>query len=79
MAHSRTAFKKTDRHNITEILLKIADINLSLMQILASDIIQGYVLKQMLIRTVNADNLMSITVSIPLYNICTHYVSGDRN
>jgi hypothetical protein len=60
--------KKTDRHNITEILLKIADINLNLMQILASDKIQEYVLKQMLIRTVKANNLMDITVYIPLYN-----------
>jgi hypothetical protein len=32
------------------------------------DKIQEYALKQMLIRTVNADNLMGITVSIPLYN-----------
>ena len=60
--------QKTDRHNITEILLKIADINLNLMQILASDKIQEYVLKQMLIRTVKANNLMDITVYIPLYN-----------
>ena len=60
--------KKTDRHNITEILLKIADINLSLMQILASKNIQEYVQKQMLIRTVKANNLMDITVSIPFYN-----------
>ena len=36
--------KKADSHNITEILLKIADINLNLMQILASYIIQEYVL-----------------------------------
>jgi hypothetical protein len=36
------------------------------MQILASDIIQEYVLKQMLIRTVNADNLMSVKSSTEL-------------
>ena len=60
--------KKTDRHNITEILLKIADINLNLMQILTSDKIQKYVLKQMFIRTVKANNVLNITVSIPFYS-----------
>ena len=66
--YSGILHQKTGRHNIAEILLKIADINLSLMQILASDIIQEYVLKQMLIRTLKANNLMDITVSIPFYN-----------
>jgi hypothetical protein len=47
--YSVSPHKKTDRHNITERLLKIADNNLNLMQILASDKIQEYVLKQMLI------------------------------
>jgi hypothetical protein len=46
-------------------MVEISDINLSLMQILASDKIQEYVLKQMLIRTVQANNVLDITVSIP--------------
>jgi hypothetical protein len=66
--YSSTLHQKTGLHNITEILLKRADINLSLMQILASDIIREYELKQMLIRTVKANNLMDITVSFPFYN-----------
>jgi hypothetical protein len=58
-------------------LLSIID-NLTLMQILASDKIQEYVLKQMLIRTVNADNLMGITVSIPLYSSYIFFFSCSK-
>jgi hypothetical protein len=55
--------------------LKIADINLSLMQILASDINREYVLKQMLICTVKANNLKLTTLAV----IDTDYTSSNKS
>ena len=60
---------KTGRHDITEIFLKVASnkINDNLNQKSACNIIQEYVLRQMLIRIVCANNFMDITVFILFY------------